>query len=69
MFVRRGITHGLAFSALATLPLSLLAVTSFGDASAAEGTPSFSRLATSPVFQNVPAGVDPPIRPSRRSPT
>lgn len=59
MLVRRG----LALAAVAALPLSLLAAP-LGAASADNSTPidtaeSFHRLATYPVFQNVPDGVGP----------
>ncbi len=50
--------RGLALVAIAALPLSLLALT--GQASHAGNDVSvFNRVATYPVFQNVPAGVDP----------
>lgn len=59
MHVRRG----LALAAVAALPLSALTVLG-GSATADNSTPtdtatSFHRLATYPVFENVPDGVDP----------
>lgn len=55
--------RGLALAAVSALPLSVLAVLG-GSATADNSTPtdsasSFHRMATYPVFQNVPDGVDP----------
>lgn len=51
--------RGLAILATAALPLSLLAMTGTTSGAAAPAAGAFDRVATYPVFQNVPAGVDP----------
>ncbi|MDR7252447.1 hypothetical protein J2X46_001423 [Nocardioides sp. BE266] len=56
--------RGLAILATAALPLSLLpislvALTGTTSGAVEPGTGAFDRVATYPVFQNVPAGVDP----------
>lgn len=61
--LRRDLRRGLAVAAVGALPLALLApATSAGSVATTAAAPAsgwFERVATYPVFQNVPAGVDP----------
>jgi hypothetical protein len=55
----RHVRRGLALAAVSALPLALLVPLTPQAAVAAPASGWFERIATYPVFQNVPAGVDP----------